>query len=315
MKKIIMISISIFVLNLFVTAQTRSGLMIGVQYETTSHTNPYVLVGGTNAAAPNSVTGFSDNTSHFYFPFGFANYSTKGYSEFSTYAFHQLLVGVMNLLNSGKDYKFTTNKTYSGDSWADGYVPVFDNANSVFIQNNNNAINYGLEASFIDMDFLRLAYAGSMKSFLGLPFMLGLQGGVGNFGVHFAKVQEGHEPTELNNDGSGLVNFNETVDLYFGPSLGYVTEIFKGDLAMLLVQYDWYYFIKGSGDENRFDGNRLTVELTYFPFEYESNFLGNMFFKGFYKTSTVPYMKTFAEQIPTDYTFSKIGLGVNYFVF
>ncbi|MCF8241208.1 MAG: hypothetical protein K9J16_07465 [Melioribacteraceae bacterium] len=312
MKKILIV-LTLFTFT--VIAQTRSGLMVGVQYESTSHTNPYVFVGGTDPLNPLSVQGFSDNTSHVYFPFGYASYSENGYSEFSSYALHELVVGVMNLLNSNKQYKYSTDKTYSGDSWADGYVPVLDGANSVSQQTNSIAGgNFGLEASFLDMDFLRLAYAGTMQDFLNLPVMLGFQGGVGNFGVHFAKVQEGHEPSEINNDGTGLVNFNEAVDLYFGPSIGYVTQIFPGDLAMLLVQYDWYYFIKGTGDEMRLDGNKLTFELTYFPFDRRKPMLKNLFFKLFYKTSTVPYMKKFADSLPVDYSFSKIGIGVNYFI-
>ncbi|MBL1213951.1 MAG: hypothetical protein HND52_11390 [Ignavibacteriae bacterium] len=297
-----------------IVCQERSGLQIGVQYEMTSHTNPYVFVEGTDQLNPISVKGFEDNTSQVYFPFGYVNYSKKGYSEFSTYAFHMLAVGGMNLLSSNKEYVFTTDKTYSGDSYADGYTPVFDNAGSVGAEYKNFNTNKGLEASFEDLDLVRLVYSGSLNKVIGVPLMLGAQGGLGNFGVHFAKVQPGHETTELNNDHTGLVNFNETVDLYFGANVGYVTEIFEGDLAMLLVQYDWYYFIKGVPDNSFFDGNKLTVELSYFPFDYRRKFLKNLFFKAFYKTSSVPYMKTFAEKFETDYTFSKIGIGVNYLI-
>lgn len=309
------ISIIITLLACSIVAQTRSGLMVGVQYEATSHTNPYVYVGGNDPLNPQSVKGYSDNTSHFYFPFGYVNYSKKGYSEFSTYAFHLLFVGVLNLINPNKEYKYTTNKTYSGDSWADGYSPVLDEADGVYHEYNPYATDHGLEASYVDMDFLRLAFSGNIDEWIGVPLMIGAQGGIGNFGVHFAKVMDGHEPTELNNDKNGLVNFNETVDLYFGPSIGYVTEIMDDDLAMIQLQYDFYYFIKGTGnDEYRLDGNRFTAELTYFPFDYRQSIWKNLFFKVFYKTSTVPYMKDFADKMPTNYTYSKIGIGINYLI-
>ncbi len=314
MKPINILFIILIISTTITTAQERTGVFAGFTYETTSHENPYVFVDGSNAMDPLSVTGFSDNTNHLYFPFGYAAYSDQGYAEFSTYAFHQLFVGALNLLRTN-EYKIGVDKTYSGDSWADGYVPVFNDAGEIGNQYDNFTGNKGLEASFIDMDFLRLVYSGSIKSYAGIPLMLGFQGGIGNFGVHFAQVEEGHEPSEINNDYTGLVNFNEAVDLYFGINTGYVTEIFEDDLAMLLIQYDWYYFIKGTGDEMRLEGNKLTVELTYFPFDYRKKFLKNIFFKGFYKSSTVPYMKDFAEKFPTDYSFSKIGLGVNYFIF
>lgn len=298
----------------FCVAQERSGLSIGVQYETTSHENPYVFVGGSNAMAPESVTGFSDNTSQFYFPLGYTSYSPKGYSELSTYAFHLLFVGAINLIGSQKQYVYNTDKTYSGDSYADGYTPVFSNSENIGKEYGNFNGNKGLEASFNDLDLFRMVYSGSMKEAIGIPVMLGLQGGIGNLGVHFAQIEEGHEPSDINNDKTGLVNFNDAADLYFGVNTGYVTQIFNGDLAMLLIQYDWYYFIKGVTDNSKLAGHKLTFELTYFPFDYRKKFLKNLFFKAFLKTSVVPYMKDFADKTPTDYSFTKFGIGVNYFI-
>jgi hypothetical protein len=287
---------------------------LGIQYELTSHTNPYVDVG---IDAVNQ--GFEDKTSFFYFPFAHSSYSKHAFSEFSTNAFHLLFKGALNLINPNKEYKYTTDKTYSGDSYADGYVPIFDD----FEKNTSEywSVNphEGIEASFSDTDLLRFAYAASMaESVIGLPIMLGFQGGVGQMGIHFAKVREGHEPSSLNNGAIGITSFNDATDLYFGPSIGYVTEVLGNDLAMLLVQYDWYYFIKGiddSGEDRMLNGNKLTLELTYFPFDIRDKYLDNLFFKFIYKTSTVPYMKGFSDKISVDYEFTKIGFGINYFIF
>jgi len=310
--KLFLVVVSFFITTVAINGQTRSGVLVGLQYESTSHENPYVHVEGSNSLTPTSVTGYSDNTSHFYFPFGYVNYSKNGFSEFSTYALHMLVVGTMNLMNPNKQYEYTTDKTYSGDSYADGYTPIFDNSDQFSVGNK------GLEASFNDMDLFRMVFASSMEKFLGLPVLIGGQAGLGNFGVHFAGVQEGHEPSDVNNDYVGLVNFNETADLYFGVNTGYATEIMGADLALLTVQYDWYFFIDGvsqTGEERVFGGNKLTVELIYFPFDAKEDYLSNLFFKAFYKSSTVPYMKEFAEKFPTNYTFTKIGLGVNYLIF
>lgn len=309
MKKYIILIIVMLTVNSF--SQTRSGLAMGFQYELTSHTNPYVKVEN------GVVQDFEDNTNYLYFPFAYSNYSKKGYSELSTNAFHLLFVGALNLLNPNKEYVYTTDKTYSGDSYADGYVPTFNDFESNTSQYWGVNPQEGIEASFSDTDLLRLAYAGSMEqSFIGLPIMIGFQGGVGQMGVHFAKVQEGHEPSS-GAPISNIESFNDATDLYFGPSIGYVTELLGNDLAMLLVQYDWYYFIKGideSGEDMMLNGNKLTFELTYFPFDYRESFLKNIHFKLIYKTSTVPFMKKFAETTPTSYDFTKIGLSVNYFV-
>jgi len=313
MKYLIKVFTIIIVLATLPTnGQTRSGIVVGVQYESTSHQNPYVFVEGNSASSPISVTEYSDNTSHFYIPFGYSVFSKKGFGEVSSYALHMIVVGTMNLISPSKQYEYSTDKTYSGDSYADGYTPIFDDAGQFSVGNK------GLEASFNDMDLFRFAFAGSMEEYISLPILLGGQGGLGNFGVHFAAIQEGHEPSEANNDYVGLVNFNETADLYFGVNTGYASEIIGGDLVILSVQYDWYFFIDGVdqiGDERKMEGSKLTVELTYFPFDHQSEYLKNMFIKAFYKSSDVPYMKQFAESIPTNYTFTKIGLGINYLIF
>jgi hypothetical protein len=295
-------------------AQERSGLYVGVNYNVNTYTNPYVYVTG-NQLEPTSVSGFEDNSTNFYFPCGYATYSKAGYSEFSTSAFHYLFVGALNLLNPNKEYTITTDHTYSGDSYADGYVPVLNNVTQNTSQYWNFGNNQGLEASFAEIDLFRMVYSGNFgESLLGLPFMAGFQGGVGNFGVHFARVQEGAEPGDANNDGTGLVNFNDAVDLYFGANVGYVTEIMGDDLAMLVLQYDWHFFIKGVGTETQLKGNRITLELTYFPFGEDEGFLSNLFFKGFYKHNSVPYMKKFADTISTDFSNSSVGIGVSYFL-
>ena len=310
MKKYIILILAMLTVNSF--SQTRSGLAMGFQYELTSHTNPYVKVEN------GVVQGFEDNTNFLYFPFSYSNYSKNGFSELSTNAFHLLFVGALNLLNPNKQYEYTTDKTYSGDSYADGYVPIFNDFESNTSEFWNLNPQEGIEASFSDTDLLKLAYAGSMGKSIGVPVMIGFQGGVGQMGVHFAKVREGSEPSDVNAGAIDVESFNDATDLYFGPSIGYVTELFGNDLAMLIVQYDWYYFIKGiddSGEDMMLNGNKLTFEFTYFPFDYRESFLKNLHFKFIYKTSSVPFMKKFAETTPTDYDFTKIGLSINYFVF
>lgn len=296
-----------------VNAQQRSGVYLGIDFFSGSHTNPYVSYSGSEIN-PTSFKGYSDNTTQFYVPFGYATYSKDGFGEFSSYAMHFLVVGAVNLLNPNKEYKFSTDKTYIGDSYADGYVPVFgdvDQTSSLW----NYGPGKGLEASYTETDLFRFVFAtNELTSTIKMPFMIGAQGGVGGFGVHFAKVQEGHEPSDVNSDGPGLVNFNDAVDLYFGANIGYGTEIMGEDLALVSLQYDWHYFIKGVEDDSQLKGNRITVELTYFPFSSESGFLSNIFFKGYYRHNSIPYMKKFAESIETTYTNTIVGLGVSYFL-
>lgn len=293
----------------------RSGVYLGAEYQMASHTNPYVYYEGSELE-PTSYKGFEDKTSQLYFPFGYSVYSPKGYSEFSTSAAHYLLVGAGNLINPNKEYEFNQDHAYKGDSYADGYVPVFDD----FAENTSEYWNLpsgkGIEASYSEVDLFRIIYSGAfLTDLIDLPFLIGVQGGVGNIGVHFARVEEGHEPSDAADDGPGLTAFNELVDLYYGVNVGYATPFTGKDLMVVTVQYDFYYFIKGTvNDEYVHDGNRLTIDAAYFPFENDGSVLGNLFFKVFYKTSTIPYLKKFNEKMPIDYSNSTFGLGVNLYL-
>ena len=313
MKKEVLYIFVVFVFCTTLKAQERSGIYLGVNYYSASHTNPYVYVTG-NELNPTSVQGFDDKTSQFYIPFGYASYSKEGFSEFSSYALHFLVVGALNLINPNKEYTITTDHTYSGDSWADGYVPVFDDISQTS-QYWNYGTNKALEASYVENDLFRFAFAtNKLTESIDMPVIAGVQGGVGGLGVHFAEVEKDHEPGDVNNDHSGLVNFNDAVDLYFGANIGYTTELTGHDLALVSVQYDWHYFIKGVSDNSQLKGNRLTVEVTYFPFDVRKGFLKNLFLKAFYKHNSIPYMKKFAEKIETTYTNTTLGLGVSYFI-
>ena len=310
MKKYIIILI--LTLSIISTsAQTRSGLAVGFQYETTSHTNPYVKIDN------GTFQSFEDKTNFLYFPFNYGNYSKNGFSELSTNAFHLLLVGAVNLISPSKEYVISTDRTYSGDSYADGYIPIFDDFEAQTKQYWGTNSQEGIEASFNDTYLLRYIFAGSLKNtMLGLPVLFGIQGEVGQMGVHFSKVRDGHEPSPIKSAGS-VTGFNDGTVLTFGANTGYVTELLGNDLAIFSIQYDWYYFIKGvseSGEERMLNGNKLTFELTYFPFDNRQEYLNNLHFKFLYKTSTVPYMKEFSDTTPIDYEFTKIGLSINYFI-
>ncbi|GJQ61871.1 MAG: hypothetical protein SCALA702_09240 [Melioribacteraceae bacterium] len=289
---------------------TRWGLLLGVEMQSTSHTNPYVVYQGTEYA-PTSYQGFEDNTTHFYFPFGYYAYNEDFYTEFSTSAAHLLIVGIANLLNPNKEYKYTTDKVYIGDSYADGYIPVFND----FEQNTSSewglGNGQGIEASYNEQELFRLAFSGSLKEYY-VPISAGVQGGIGKIGVHFANVQEGHEPSPANTDGPGLTNFNDFTHLSYGVNIGKGISITGKDLLYVLAYYDWFYFMDGV-DEAQGGGNRLTIEATYFPFE-NGTFLGNLSFKGYYKNISIPFMKNFNEVLPVDYSNSTIGLGVNLFL-
>jgi|GEM_PF-2305912 len=308
----IMLFLAVFINLLSAQSNVRSGLQMGVELRSGTHTNPYVHYSGSELV-PTNLIGFEDVTTQVYFPFAWSVYSKDGFSEFSTSAGHLLIVGIANLLNSNKEYKFTTDKAYAGDSYADGYVPVFGDFEANTSQYWGTAPNKGIEASYGESDLFRFIYASNaFTESIKLPVLVGFQGGIGQIGVHFANVQEGSSPTEANTDGPGLTNFNDLTDLYYGANLGFASSITGTDLAVLSVQYDWFYFIKGV-EENRGGGSRLTIEATYFPFENEG-ILGDLFFKAYYKSTTIPYMKKFNEIMPVDYKNSIIGLGVNLFL-
>lgn len=312
MKYFLTIMILLLISATFLSGQrgTRSGLLLGVEMQMTNHTNPYVVYEGTEYA-PTSYRGFEDNTTHFYFPFGYYVYNEDLYGEFSTSSAHLLIVGIANLLNPNKEYKYTTDKVYIGDSYADGYIPVFED----FEQNTSSewGVNsgQGIEASYNEQELFRLAMSGTLEDYY-LPFSAGVQGGIGKIGVHFANVQEGHEPSPANTDGPGLTNFNDFTHLSYGVNVGKGLSITGKDLLYVLAYYDWFYFMDGT-EEPQGGGNRLTIEATYFPFE-ERTFLGNVSFKAYYKNITIPYLKNFSKVLPVDYSNSTIGLGVNLFL-
>lgn len=286
-------------------SQDRSGLLMGLDFTSTNHTNPYVFVEGTNAYEPEGVKGFKDKTSHFFLPFGYVSYSKAGYGEMTTNAWHLLAVGAYNLMVGNSEYHSPTEGVFHGESYANNFSPVFS----------DNDFDETFEVSFIDTDLFNFVFSGSMAEYIILPITVGFQGSLGNFGVQFANIRKNSEPGNANNDYVGLVNFNKTVHFTYGLNLGYVTSIINDDLAMVLVKYDKYYFIKGVGKEYQGKGNRLQVELTYFPFGEDSPSLSALGFKATYRKSTVPYMKHFSKVIPTDYSFTKIGFGLHYILF
>lgn len=302
MKKIINLIFIVFLFtNLSLLAQSRSGLAVGYEYFTSSHTNPYV-----NIDINGNITSYTDVANHYYFPFGWFAYSKKQYAEVSTNAWHLLFVGILNMINPNKTQVVSLDHTYSGDSYADGYVPIFNDFGK-----NTGLTN--IEASITDQDLLRFVMSGTTADWL--PVMFGVQGGVGKLGVHTSKIEEDHEPSDVEYKTYGLATFNDGTDLYFGVNTGFVTSILNDDLALLSIQYDWYYFIKGTyKDEYQMNGNRLTFELTYFPFNSNSGWLSNLHFKGYYKTTKVPFMRDFSEKYNVDWEYSKIGLSVNYFI-
>jgi len=295
----------ILIFSSLIYSQERSGLMVGLNFLTTSHENPYVYFSGSETN-PQNFKGFSDNTTQLYIPFGYVNYSKDSYSEVSSAALHFLVLGGINLLNPNKAYKASTNKTFTGDSYADGYIPVFsdflDNTGALGTAESTRVI----EASYSEIDLVRAVF--SSRFIKQLPVMFGAQGGIGKFGVHFSWVKDGSSPTPANTDGPGVVNFNDGTDLYFGVNTGAVVELGRMQLLHFSLQYDWHYFIDGV-EKAQVNGNRITLEASYFPFP-DRTFWGNLFFKAFYKHNNVPYMKKFADAQPVDYSNSTFGLGI-----
>lgn len=246
--------ITILTFTSLVYSQERSGIMVGLNFLTTSHENPYVYFSGSETN-PQNFKGFGDNTTQFYIPFGYVNYSKNSYSEFSSAALHFLVLGGINLLNPNKEYKFSTDRTFLGDSYADGYIPVFsnflNNTGPLGTEENGRVI----EASYSEIDLLRFVF--SSRFIKQLPVMFGAQGGIGKFGVHFSWVKDGASPTPANTDGPGVVNFNDGTDLYFGINAGTAIELGKMQLLHFLLQYDWHYFIDGV-EKAQVNGNRIT---------------------------------------------------------
>ena len=287
----------------------RDGLVMGIDFQTTNYINPYVSYEGQPYEPRNLIT-YNDKSSFVYFPFGWASYSDQGFGEFSTYAGHLLITGLLNLISPNKEYKYTTDKVYTGDSWADGYVPVFDEFGNQTSDKWPLTPGEGLEGSYAEMDFLRLVFSG--RVFRSFPLTLGGQGGIGSFGVNFAKVREGSEPSLINNDGPGVVNFNKLVDLYYGLNVGWAQELFGGQLVILNAQYDWHFFLKDdNNDEYRREGNRIRVELNWFPFSTDSA-LENIIFNAYYIQNKVPYFKKFNKYIPVTFENKTIAFSIRY---
>ncbi|MCF8260131.1 MAG: hypothetical protein K9J12_05100 [Melioribacteraceae bacterium] len=277
---------SVFLLSfLAVNGQDRQGVFAGFSMYNVSHTNPYINLGG-DVVTPTNFVGYEDKTSHKYFTFGWAAYSEKSWGEFSTNALDLLI----NPIAFGSENE-------EGQADATGSSPFFDDYES----NVNLFMNSGDQPIFEETDLFRIAGGGRLID--EFPLMLGIQAGLGKFGLN---------PSE--NTGVGFVKFNNTVDMYYGVNLGASLE-FGPVLAMVNAFYDFHFFIKG-GSKDGYDneGNRLTVEATVFPFEAESD-LGRFFIKAFYKQNTVPYLKDWSENYTVEYSNSSVGFSINYFIF
>ncbi len=289
--------------------ETRKGAIVGIDFQTSSYINPYVSFEGQRYEPRNLIT-YNDKSSFIYFPFGAGFYNRYGFSEFRTYAGHLLIRGLLNLISPNKQYKFTTDKVYEGDSYADDYIPVFDEFGNQTSDKWELQPGEGLEGSYLEMDFLRIVFSG--RIFESFPLTMGAQGGIGNFGVKFAKIRKDHEPVVVDNDGPGVVNFNERADLYYGLNIGWAQELFGDQLLILNAQYDWHFFLKDdNSNENERKGNRIRLEVNWFPFSRDSA-LGNIIFNAYYIQNKVPYLKEFNKYIPVTFENKTFAVSIRY---
>lgn len=272
------------------------GLMVGVYMQSLNHTNPYIHYDG-QFYEPTNFSGFKDQTQSYYFPFEWAGYSTEGFGILHTAALDMIIQGIMH---RDSDRKFHPT----------GSLPE--------LQTYDKKTGSNDDLVYWEMDYLRMVYAGNIQVIENrFGILLGIQGGLGKFGIQDAPgVENSFEPSTWE-DATPTESFNDGTDLYYGWNTGFT--LFPGSMALYVpAQYDYHFFIGGvdeSGEEYQRKGNRLLVESTFFPFDPGTS-LGKMALKLTYRRNEVPYMREFVnwKDEKTTYTNQGFGIGVSYFV-
>lgn len=316
MKKLLLV---VFIAITSLSAQQRAGAYFGFEYKMTSHTNPYVYNSATELT-PGEIQKFDDKSSGVYIPFGYTLFDDDTYWDINSFALHYLISAVLNIADSDKDYIYQTGDTFAGDSFSGGLIPILDNYGENLAQTplGNQS---GVEIRFTEMDLIKGVFSTKTPfDIIELPFFVGGQAGIGAFGILLGQKLDGtHTEDAFDNDGYGLTTFNNTINATYGLNVGYRYNFSRSSFIYLTAQYDWHTFLDGVGFEGAgsnkaiTQGNRLTVEATYFPFNTRSSF-SDVFFRAYYKYNSVDYMARPEEINAINYSNYTIGFGVSYIV-
>ncbi len=300
----IFIGLLIFSMLTTLNAQTRWGMYAGVEYGTTTHTNPYLIHDGSRDN-PGPITTFNDRSSRFYVPFGLAAYDENGLYEFSSFALNGLLSIGLALLD-GKDLAESTQIN------TNGLTPLLQDISSNL--KGKPIYTQDISAEFVEVDFMRIIT--TVNNFFGitLPFYYGGQASWSVFGIHHGILSNDILTfSDPQDNGSGLVSFNFNVEAVYGVNLGYRFSFPNDGFMFILAQYDWRTFLEKAGQDYITQGNRLTIEATVFPFDEYSD-LRDLFIKGYYRRNNVNYSRKSENIDAIAYSNQTIGLSLNYFI-
>jgi hypothetical protein len=151
---------------------------------------------------------------------------------------------------------------------------------------------------YAELDFLRFMFSTSYDV---LPFSVGAQGGLLNFGIYSNTVP--NKLRDVTFDRPNL-RFSDEVSMYYGLNVGKTLPFFGGRDLYANVQYDWHFMFKEGGDSGK--GNRISAFVHVFPI------WDSVRASVYYRQNSAPYLDF--QQYDATYKNRSIGFELTYHI-